>query len=623
MSITSHVQQYGYAGKVLRIDLSAERVSVEEINHEILRRFMGGVGYAAKLLYDEIPVGIDPLSSGNKVVFATGPLTGTIAPGSGSTEVCFKSPLTGIWCESRAGGEWGGALKRAGYDFLVIEGKAEEPKYVLIDDSKVEIRPAEGLKGKTTSQKDEVIRKEELKDEKFETVAIGPAGENLVRFANIMAGERAFGRGGAGAVMGSKNLLAIAVKGSGKIPVANPGEFSLACKQTREKVLADAGAEDWTIHGTTESLAGCDAQGDIPTKNWRSNSWGKGKALYDHFRRNNLVRGDTCCKGCVLRCKRIVEVKSGRWKTPQHEGGEYETMAVFTFFVLNEDVDAAVHADYLCNEYGLDSISTGAVIAFAMDCYDNGIISREEADDLDLTWGNAETVIELVNRISNRDGLGRVLGEGVRRASQQIGKGSDMLAIHIKGLEGPAHDARSGKSQAIAYGLSNRGMCHIHPLETGDYDSFKNDFGLIPYGIPDPQTVDRFAEEGKGEIVKKLQDFGVLPDILGFCKFYVYVSLGLDELAGMLSALTGWDVGGRELLSVGERVYDLQRMFNTREGIRKTDDMLPERCLKLPEFGDYASVKECEIKNLNRMLEECYQARGWSKEIGVPLKAET
>jgi len=618
MSSTGRIQQYGYAGRVLRVNLSEERIAVEEINHEILPDFMGGVGYAAKLLYDEIPVGIDPLGSENKVVFGTGPLTGTIAPGAGSIEVCFKSPLTGIWCESRAGGEWGGALKRAGYDFLVVEGRAEGPKYVMVDDDKVEIRPAERLKGKTTSQKEKIIKKEELKDEKFETVAIGPAGENLVRFANIMAGERAFGRGGGGAVLGSKNLLTIAVKGSGRIPVASPAEFSLACKQTREKVLADAGREDWTIHGTTKSLDGCDAQGDIPTKNWRSNSWGKGKALYDHFKRNNLVKAGACYRGCVMRCKRIVKVESGRWRTPQHEGGEYETMAAFTFFVLNEDVDAAVHADYLCNEYGLDSISTGAVIAFAMDCYDGGIISREEAGGLDLSWGNPETVIELVKRISSRDGLGLVLGEGVRRASQQIGKGSNMLAIHIKGLEGPAHDGRSGKSQAVAYCLSNRGMCHIHPFETGDYDCFKNNFGLIPYGIPDPQTVDRFAEEGKGEIVKKLQDFGVVPDILGFCKFYVYVGLGLDEMAEMLSALTGWDVDGWELLRVGERVYDLQRMFNVREGITRADDILPERCLKRPEFGAYASVKECEIKNLSGMLDECYQARGWSKETGVP-----
>jgi len=618
MSSASHVQSCGHMGRLLRVDLGERKSSVEDIDPGVLRRLMGGTGYAAKLLYDEMPAGIDPLGADNKLVFATGPLTGTAAPGSGSVQVCFKSPLTGVWGESRAGGEWGDALKRAGYDFLVIEGKAAAPGYLVVRDAEVEIRDAERLKGRTSSQKQKAV-KDELGEDGFETMAIGPAGENLVRLANVMTGERAFGRGGAGAVMGAKNLLAVAVKGTGRVRVARPDEFSLACREVRKKVLAETDGEGWAPDGTTKGLADCDAEGDIPTKNWRSNSWGKGEELYGRFKRENLVKAETCCRGCVMRCKRIVRVASGRWKTPQHEGGEYENMAAFTFFVLNEDVDAAVHADYLCNEYGLDTISTGAAIAFAMDCYDSGIISREEADGLDLSWGNAEAMVELVKRICRRDGIGWLLGEGVRRASQQIGRGSEKLAIHVKGLEGPAHDARSGKTLAVAYGLGNRGMCHIHPLEVGNYDALNNDFGLIPYGLPDPETVDRYAEEGKGEIVKKLQDFGVLPDILGICKFYVFVGVGPGELARMVSALTGWDVDGEELLKVGGRVYDLQRVFNTREGITKADDLLPERCLRLPEFGKYASLKECEIRNLTGMLEDCYEARGWSKETGVPL----
>ena len=276
-------------------------------------------------------------------------------------------------------------------------------------------------------------------------------------------------------------------------------------------------------------------------------------------------------------------------------------------------MDAAVHATYLCNEYGMDTISTGAVIAFAMDCYENGIITKEKAGGLELVWGNAETMVELLKKIASRDGIERVLGEGTRRASQEIGKGSDMLTVQVKGLEGPAHDSKSGKTLAIMYGLSNRGMCHIHPPEGMNYDSGKKDFGLIPYGLPDPQTVDRFTEEGKGKIAKKLQDWGIVPDILGICKFYIYKGLGPEELARMLSTLTGWYVDGEELLAVGERIYDLQGMFNVREGIKKTDDMLPERCLKLPEFGRYSSVEECEIRSYNSMLEECYEARGWGQ----------
>jgi len=611
--------RYGYAGKLLRIDLTEGKISTEETEPEILKKFLGGVGYAAKLLYDEVPAGIDPLSSENKLVFTTGPLTGTGAPGSGFAEVCTKSPLTGIWAEAKCGGEWGGTLKKAGYDFLVIEGKAKEPKYIVIDEGKAEIRPAEKLRGKTTSQKDKLI-KEELEDEKFEIAVIGPAGEELVRFASIMAGGRSFGRCGAGAVMGSKNLLAVAVRGNGKIPVAEKERFQKAVKAGNKKVLDATDGVGMAPDGTTGDIPACDELGDIPTKNWRANSWGKGEELYHHFKSKNLVRANPCYKGCVLRCGRIARVETGKWKTPEHEGAEYESICAFTFFVLNDDMDAAVHATYLCNEYGLDTISTGAVIAFAMDCYEKGIISEEEADGLELTWGNTETMVELVRRIAGRKGIGRILGEGTRRASKKIGKGSETLAIEVKGLEGPAHDGRSGKALAIMYGVSNRGMCHIHPLEGMAYDSHKNDFGLVPYGVPSPETVDRFEEEGKGKIAKTLQDFGILPDILGMCKFYVYNGLGLPELAELMSSLTGWHIDGEELLNVGERVYNLQRMFNVREGISKKDDYLPERVRQLPQFGKYSSVTECEIKHYQRMLDEYYRARGWSLETGISTK---
>ena len=612
---------YGYTGKLLRIDLSKEKVNVEEIKPEILRKYIGGVGYGAKLLYDELPPGIDPLGPENKLAFVTGPLTGTGAPGSGSVEVCFKSPLTGIWAEARSGGEWGGALRKAGYDFLVIEGKAEDPKYIVIDNGNVEIRPAEKLKGETTSEKQRVI-KEGLNGDKFETLAIGLAGENLVKFANIMAGECAFGRCGGGAVMGSKNLLAVAARGTGQIPIANPEEFSQACKESYQKVLAGTGKAGMSEGGTTMLMVGGDFLGDIPTKNWRSNSWGKGEELYDHFKTKNLVRAEPCYKGCVLRCKRIAGVEGGKWKTPVHEGSEYESIASFTFFVMNDDMDAAVHADYLCNEYGIDSISAGAAIAFAMDCYDEGIITREEADGLDLTWGNIETMIALIKKISNKEGIGRVLCEGVRRASKRIGRGSDKLAIEVKGLEGAAHDPRAAKSQAVLYGTNNRGMCHMHPIEGKPFDANKMDFGMVPYGLPDPHTVDRFSEEGRGKIVKGLQDYGISADILGICRFYLFEGLELGDLARMMAALTGWNIDGKELLDAGERVSNLQRMFNTREGIRKADDILPERCLQRPEFGKYSSVAECEIKNYEQMLEEYYEARGWDKKTGVPMETQ-
>ena len=619
MNPTGDNQLCGYTGRLLRVDLTEGEVSTEKIAPELLRKFLGGVGYGAKLYYDEIPAGADSLSLQNKLIFTTGPLTGTKAPGAGFAEVCFKSPLGEVWAESKCGGEWGGALRKAGYDFLVIEGKAKEPKYILIDNGKVEVRPADKLKGKTTYQKDKLI-KEELKDEGLEIAVIGPGGEELVRFACIMVEGRSFGRCGAGAVMGSKNLLAIAVKGNGSIPVAKSDRFQAAVKAGNKKVLDDTAGEGWAPGGTTGDIPSNDQLGDIPTKNWRANSWGNGEELYNHFETKNLIRANPCYKGCVLRCGRIAQVKGGKWKTPEHEGCEYESICAFTFFVLNDDMDAAVHATYLCNEYGIDTISAGAAIAFAMDCYEQGILSEKEVDGLDLTWGNTNTIVEMVHKIAKREGIGKILGEGVRRASQKIGKGSDLFAIEVKGLEGPAHDGRSGKALAIMYGTGNRGMCHIHPLEGMAFDSGKNDFGLVPYGLPDPQTVERFTEEGKGRIAKTLQDFGILPDILGICKFFSYSGLVLPELAELVSSLTGWDISEQELLNIGERVYNLQRMINVREGIGRADDQLPTRACQIPEFGKYSSVAECGIRNYEQMLDEYYEARGWSRETGIPTK---
>jgi aldehyde:ferredoxin oxidoreductase len=302
-----------------------------------------------------------------------------------------------------------------------------------------------------------------------------------------------------------------------------------------------------------------------------------------------------------------------------HKGGEYESMAALTFYVLNRDVDAAVHASYLCNEYGLDSISTGGTIAFAMECFENRILEEEDLKGMDLSWGNTQSIVKLVKDIALREGIGRLLGEGVKRASNTLGRGSERYAIHVKGMEGPAHDPRCGKTLAITYGLGNRGMCHMHPIPGMGYDMGKNDMSLMPYGVPNPQNVDAMAEEGKGYIAKKLQDWGIVPDILGICKFYIlFAKLTPEDIAEVTSAVTGKKMNGEALLNLGSHVYDLQRRFNTREGITKEDDRIPERCRSIPEFGSFATAKECEIKNIDRMLEECYEARGWNKETGIP-----
>ncbi len=609
---------YGYQGRLLRVDLTTGKVAAEPLSKDDLRTYLGGVGLGAKILYEELDPGIDPLGPENKMIFTTGPLTGTGAPGSGSFDLCFKSPLTGIWAESRSGSDWGTMLRRAGYDILIVEGKAKTPSFLIIDGDTVKIEDATFLKGLTTYEKIKLLKKRLGED--FEISSIGPAGEHMVYYASVMFGDgsRAAGRSGGGAVLGSKNLLAVAVRGNKAIPIEDKKAFYRVIRKYSQKLLSDPENLSTKENGTIGGMGTCDEVGDWPTKNWRSNSWGKADAIFERFKANNFVKASGCYKGCILFCERNVRVSEGKWKTPLHSGAEYESITAFTSFIYNDDVDAAIHATYLCNKYGLDTISTGAVIAFAMECYENGLLTQEKLDGLELTWGNMDAVIPLVHKIAKRDGIGDLLAKGVRKTAEEIGSGAEKYAIHVKGLEGPAHDPRAGKSLALGYGVGNTGMNHIHPLETVAYDTHKMDLGLIPYGLTDPHKVDRFQEKGKGYAAKILHDFGIMPDIIGICKFYLYGGLTPDDMADMISTLTGWDIDGHEFLKIGERVINLQRMFNIREGIRKKDDMIPERIRKRPEFGKYKDMEEVEIKDYEGMLTEYYKARGWDEETGIP-----
>ena len=609
----------GYMGKQLRINLTKKEIKVESLNSNILRKYIGGVGYGVKLLYDELNAKMDPLSADNKLVFATSPLTANNIPGGGSIMICFKSPATNGWGESRCGGDFGPDLRKAGYDFLIIEGKSEEQIYILIEEDNVELKQAKHLKGKMVTDKIKIIQ-DEASNPKLSVMVIGPAGENLVKYSSIMYGHRAAGRTGAGAVMGSKNLLGIAVKGTKKSELGDADTAKRAISEAFKVIKGSPIASHFREHGTTSDIENCDAVGDWPTKNWQSNSWGKGQKLYSQFYKKILDRNNGCYRGCPVACGRIISVKKGKFKTPQHEGAEYESISAFTAFILNDDMDAAVHATYLCNEYGLDTISTGAVIAFSMECYEKNIISKEDAGGLELNWGNSSILPKLIKKIAFREGIGDLLANGVKEIANILGKGSSEFAIHVKGLEGPAHDPRSGKMLALSYGTANRGMCHIHPMEGMAYDSSKMDFGLIKYGVPDPNKIDRWDEKGKGKIFKILQDALILPDILDTCKIVTYCGLTLDHYANILSALTGWDLNGKDLLQIGERTINLQRLFNIREGFSKKDDFIPERAKQRPLFGVYRDEERCIIKDYEGMLKEYYLERGWDTKTGIPTE---
>lgn len=608
--------EYGYTGKLFRISLEKGTAAIEDIDPDIMRKYLGGVGYGAYLLYHELRPGIDPLSADNKLFFGTGPLSDNKFPGGGSVVLCFKSPLTGAWGESRCGGDFGPIMRKAGFDAFIIEGHSPKPVYVTVLDGECTIVPAEHLNGMMVSEKISAIREEQRRNN-LEIMCIGPAGENMVSYATVMCGHRAAGRTGVGAVMGSKNLLAVAVNGSKRAAYADPDRLSKVLRETNKVIRESETTTGFREHGTAGDIPANDAAGDWPTKNWQSNSWGKGEELYDSFFRNNLERNNPCYRGCTIACGRIASVKDGPYKTPAHEGCEYESLSAFTAFVLNDNMDAAVNATYLCNEYGLDTISAGACIAFAMECAEHTLLENR-ADGLDLRWSNARILPEMVRMISLREGIGDLLADGVQRASKVIGPRSYEFAIHGKGLEGPAHDGRSGKALIIAYGTANRGMCHIHPLEAMAYDSGKMDWGLLKYGLPDPNSVDRWDEKGKAKAVKLLQDALIIPDILDVCKFFMYAGINIDHLSAMLAASTGWEIDGKELLRIGERVFTLQRLFNMREGFSRADDHLPGRVLEAPAFGSYAEEERCAVSNYEAMLDEYYDARGWNQKTGNP-----
>lgn len=610
----------GFTGKQLRVRLGEQRISSEPLNETMLRKYLGGTGYAAGILYQEMAPGTDPLGPANILFLATGPLCSNLVPGGGSLEMCFKSPLTGGWGESRSGSDFGPELRRAGYDHVIIEGKSETPVYLVIEDDRVELRSAAHLVGKLVGEKIRLIR-QDLPRDRTSVGAIGPAGENLVKYASVMFDDRAAGRCGAGAVMGSKNLLAIAVSGSGQVEAADPQGLKETIKATNSTIRKNPASTAFRDHGTMGDYAGNDDKGDFPTKNWQSNAWGNGAELFDRYEAENFIKPYPCYRGCGISCARKARVAEGPYATPEHGGAEYESMACFTAFVMNEDVDAAVHCSYLCNQYGLDTISAGATIAFAMECAEHGILTREDLGGLDLSWGNAAVMPVLLEKIALREGIGNLLAEGVRLAARRLGKGSEAFAVHVKGLEGPAHDGRSGKALAISYGTGNRGMCHIHPVEAMAWDSGKMDWGLQKYGLPDPNTVGRWDETGKGTAAKLLQDGLSLPEILCTCKFFMYAGVTVDHWAAILSALTGRLYTGQDLLEIAERVYTLQRLFNVREGFTSEDDQLPERVKALPAFGKYQAEPACEIREYDTMLREYYIARGWDPETGVPTAA--
>jgi len=614
---------HGYAGKILWIDLGRGEVREKDLDRGLVRLYLGGTGCAARILWDMLEAGIDPLSPDNLLIAATGPLTGTLCPSSGSVEFCFKSPLTGIFGESRAGGSFGPRLKFAGYDLIVVRGRSEKPVYLHIRDRYAELRDASHLWGKNVHETTDILLRD-LAEPDASVACIGQAGENLVRFASIMVDyDRAAGRCGGGAVMGAKRLKAVVVDGHGEISAAKPDEFFDAALEAINVVKARAD-KGMGRYGTLGGLIRLNESGALPTRNFKTCYFEEAEKVSGQTLSEKYLIKKRACFGCPIGCGRYIQVPAGDYRTPPHEGAEYETVDMLGVQSMIGDLEAIIKAGYLCNIYGLDTISAGNVIAFAIEAYERGIITEEDAGGIRLRWGDPGVTLALIEKIVKKEGIGRLLAEGVKRASEKLGKGSEEFACHGKGLEIPAHDPRgTSKSLAIQYAVGNpRGACHIEPIWSPMWDFSKVDMGLRRYGLPWPPP-SRFEEEGvgRGEAYRLLILFGELAGILGICRFPLQAAEGenldLDMLSRLTTTLTGLDLKPQDLLKISERVYNLKRCFNVREGVDRRSDKLPRRMMEPIASGPTKGIR---VENLDGMLDEFYDAMGWDRETGIPRR---
>jgi aldehyde:ferredoxin oxidoreductase len=604
----------GYTGKVLRIDLSNRTFAEEPLPVDTARDFIGGAGFTVKYLFDEVPADCDPLGPLNKLIYASGPFTGTKIPCASRMAINAKSPLTGAMGVGLTGGHFPVELKRAGYDALIIEGVAAKPTYLWIKNGKVAFRSAADLQGLTSTDCQQVI-KDELRDQNVRISCIGPAGEKLSRLACIVNERRVVGRRGLGAVMGSKNLKAIALRGDQQMAIADEEQFKAARKRMLDAMKNSPVLYSQFAHeGTSGNVDNCTALGIFPSKNWTTT----GDDQYPEAIGAEAIAtrgvGRTACAECPVACSQMRLAQTAPYTGIMTEGPEYETLYSFGGVTGVVNPDAIIAADRAADEYGLDTMSAGVTIAFAMELFERGILTEEDTGGMDLTFGNHESMVQLVRMMGEREGLGDVLADGVRLAAERIGKGSEKYAMHVKGLELPAYDVRGAKAHGLGYATSYTGADHNKGYAIQEI-----------FGLPFPYPVDRFAVEGKGKLTMWNQDARTaVGDCPTMCIFMLDTSVApflFENTAGLMKGATGLDLTPDDVQKVGERVNNLAKAFNTLAGLTRADDDLPARLKTEPIPAGPAKGQLISQDDLDLMLDEYYEARGWSAD-GVPTRAK-
>lgn len=595
---------FGYAGKILTVNLDTGKTQTQPLNMDVARKYIGGIGLGMHLWLENTKKGVDPLSPENALVLALGPISGTMFPTAGNGHAFIsKSPETNLLGEAVSHGTFGAELKRAGYDAIILKGKAEKPVYLWIDDDSVQLLDAAHLKGKSPSETEDAI-KDEIGDYYVRVAAIGLAGEKLSRIACIINEKtRAAGRTGLGAVMGSKNLKAIAVRGTRDITVAKPDEFMEMVKDFHERMKGPATRKYRTL-GTVENVLINNTLYCMPTRNYTNAHFEDAEQVSGEAINENYVAKIIACNSCPMRCEHETVIREGPYKGTMARM-EYESLWALGPYCGVNRLDAIIKAAELCNYYGMDAQSVGVTVGFAMDCHEKGILSHEDLGGIDAHFGNAEALVQLVEKIGKREGIGNVLADGVKAAAAKIGKNSERLAQHIKGLEVTGYDLRCLKTTALSFAVSFRGADHTRSSA---------------YTVDMKGKVDRFkAERGRGKLVKDLEDIYSLLDSFIVCKnakgtFYKE----LADLAKLYGLVTGLEMSPEELGTTAERINTLARLINVREGLSRKGDSLPWKVMNEP-IPDDGPAKGAVVTQdeLDLMLDDYYNVRGWTLE-GVP-----
>jgi len=606
---------HGYNGKVLRVDLSSGRIKTEEYPDHFYRQYFGGEGFIGYFLLKELKPGVEPLGPDNKLIFAAGPLTGAPAGGCGRHSVGGKSPLTGAFGEADSGGYWGAELKMAGFDAIIVEGKAEKPVYLSIQDSKVELKDARHLWGMKTLECQNAIR-DELGDQLVKVLYIGPGGEKLVRYASVMNDlDAAAGRTGMGAVMGSKNLKAIAVRGRQRVSIADPAAFKEIAGWIAENTpITNKGMHDF---GTARMVSILDGVGGLPTRNFQQGTIEGANDISGQAMKDTILVRRRACFACPVQCKREVKVDKPYVVDPHYGGPEYETIAALGSDCGITDLPAISKANELCNAYGLDTISCGATIAFAMECFENGLLSAKDTGGIELRFGNTEAMLQMVEQIALRQGFGDTLAEGVARAAKKIGPAAEEYAMHIKGQELPMHEPRLKQGMGVGYAISPTGADHCHNIHDTAFTDMTPSLEMLQgIGILEPMAANDLSS-AKIRLLKYYTEFIHFLNCAVGCYFVMSLSfVGLERITQLVKAVTGWDTTFFELLKVGERAVNLARVFNLREGFTVKDDTMPKRFFAPHPSGPLKVALDPKAFEEGKAL--YYDMMGWLNGVPTP-----